>query len=195
LIATETVIASGVFDGTPFNDALVTLSGTIDYGTLAIDSPPDGFAAVSLIGNATVMVGGAVDTLTGRSVNPANGSMFNGTFALNSTGLSLTGNTYTGADIGFEAEVLILSTSDTGANYATTLTGPGSYSGRAGIAKGYEFATASGGYLQINTAASDATFTIAAAPEPGSLLLACLSTVGGALVVFRKHRRRSSAAY
>ncbi len=193
LIATETVIASGVFDGAPFTDALVTLTGTLEPGTLDVDNPLDGFAAVSIAGNATVTVGGASDTLTGRSSNPANGSQFNGTFALNSTSLSETSTSFSGADVAFDAEVLILSMSDTGANYATTLVGPGSYSGTAGIAKGYEFVTASGGFLQLNSTSSSATFTISAAPEPGSLALSCVGAFGTALFAYRIRRQRESA--
>ena len=188
LIATETVIASGVFDGQPFSDALVTLTGTIDPSTLEVDNPPDGFAAISLKRDATVTVEGVSDLLTGRSANPANGSMFNGPFALNSTALSETGTTFSGADIGFEAEILILSTSDTGANYATALQGPGSFSGRAGISVGYEFATGSGDFLQLNSTGSDATLTIAAVPEPGGLILFCLGTVGLVMVAHCKRR-------
>jgi hypothetical protein len=193
LIATETVIGSGVLDGTPFNDALVTLTGTIDSSTLEVDNPPDGFAAVSLTGNATVAVGGVSDTLTGHSLNPSNGSQFNGPFALNSTSLSTTGTTFSGADIGFEAEILILSTSDNTADYATALQGPGTFSGHAGTSVGYQFTTASGGFLQLNSTASDATLTIAAVPEPGSLVLSCFGTVAVALVACRKRHHLKAA--
>jgi hypothetical protein len=193
LVATETVIGSGVFDGQSFNDALVTLTGTIDSSTLDVDNPPDGFAAISLTGNATVAVGGVSDTLTGRSVNPANGSLFNGPFALNSTALSETSTTFMGADVGLEAEVVILSASDSSANYATALVGTGSVSGHAGISVGYEFATSSGGFLQLNSTASNATVTISAAPEPGSLILCCLGAVGMALVTYRKGRHLTRA--
>jgi hypothetical protein len=196
LTVTETVIGSGVFDGTSFTDALVTLTGTLNSGTFEVDNPPDGFASVKLTGNATVSIGGVSDTLTGRSVDPVNGSLFNGSFELDSTVLSESGTMFIGADIGLSAEVLILSTSDMSANYATTLAGPGTYSGPAGSSVGFDgktpvgfqFATASGGFYQLNTKSSSSTLTIAAVPEPGSLVLSCLSTIGMALVACRKLR-------
>ncbi len=196
LAVTETVTGSGVFDGTPFTDGLVTVTGILNFGTFEVDNPADGFASVKLTGNATVSVGGVSDTLTGRSVDPVNGSSFNGGFELDSTALSTNGITYTGADIGLSAEVLILSTSDMSANYASALAGPGSFSGHAGSSVGFEgktsvgfqFATASGGFFQLNSTSSNATLTIAAVPEPGSLLLSCLGTVGMVLACSKSRR-------
>ncbi|HEY1598611.1 MAG TPA: PEP-CTERM sorting domain-containing protein [Pirellulales bacterium] len=191
LTVTETATGSGIFNGTPFTNALVTLTGTLNSGTFEVDNPPDGFASVKLTGNATISVLGVSDTLTGHSVNPNNGSQFNGPFELDSTSLSTNGTTFTGADIGLSAEILILSTSDMAANYATTLAGPGTYSGQAGNSVGYEFATASGGFFQLTSPPTGGTVTIAAVPEPGSLVLSCLGTVGVALLAFRKRRRVS----
>jgi hypothetical protein len=180
-------VASGFFDGASFTNALVILTDTVDSSTLQVDNPPDGFASIGLQGNATVTVGGVSDTLTGRSTNPKNGSVFNGPFALNSTALSETGNTFSGADIGFEAEILILSTNTT-ADYATALQGTlGPLSGRAGISAGYQFATASGGYLELDSTSSSSTIAISAAPEPGSLLLSCLG-LGLASIAYRRRR-------
>jgi hypothetical protein len=189
LTATETVVGSGIFNGTPFTDALVTLRGTLDSSTFELDTN-NGLASVSLQENATVTVGGVSDTLTGRSSNPTNGLQFNGGFELDSSALSVTGTTFSGADVGFENVILILSTSDMNANYATALKEPGSLSGRAGVDPGYQFMTTSGGFFELNTASSNATFTIAAAPEPGSLVLSCLGAVGAALVARRKSSRR-----
>ncbi|HEY4312809.1 MAG TPA: hypothetical protein VGN12_25390 [Pirellulales bacterium] len=191
LTVTETATGSGVLDGTPFTDALVTLTGTLNSSTFEVDNPPDGFASVKLVGNATISVGGVSDTLTGHSFNPSNGSQFNGPFELDSTALSVTNGTFTGADIGLSAVILILSTSDMSANYATTLAGPGTYSGQAGASVGYEFTTASGGFFQLTSRPSGGTVTIANVPEPCSLALSCVGTVGVVLVAYRKRRHIS----
>jgi hypothetical protein len=191
LTVTETVTGSGVLDGTPFTDALVTLTGTLNSSTFEVDNPPDGFASVKLTGNANVSVGGVSDTLTGQSLNPSNGSQFNGPFELDSTVLTVSGPNFFGADIGLSAVVLIASTSDMSANYATALAGPGTFSGQAGASVGYEFTTASGGFFQLSSKPSGGTVTIAAVPEPGSLVLSCLGAAGLALVAYRKRRHIS----
>jgi hypothetical protein len=191
LTVTETISGSGVLDGTSFTDALVTLTGTLNSSTFEVDTPPDGFASVKLAGNATVSVGGVSDTLTGHSLNPNNGSQFNGPFELDSTVLTVSGPNFIGADIGLSAVILIASTSDMTANYATALSGPGTFSGQAGVSVGYEFTTASGGFFQLSARPSGGTVTIAAVPEPGNLVLSCLGTVGVALVAYRKRRHIS----
>ncbi len=191
LTATETVTASGILDGSPFTNALVTLTGTLNSSTFQVDTN-HGFASVLLTGSPTVTVGGDSDTFTGRSLNPANGSQFNGGFELDSTGLTVTGSTYTGADVGFENVILMLSASDPAANYATALAGPGTVSGHAGISRGYQFFTTSGGFLELDSTSTNATFTIVATPEPGSQALFFLGAGGVARAARRKGRRANA---
>ena len=195
LNATETVTGSGVLDGTPFTNALVALTGTFNTNTFVIDTN-NGFAQVSLTADPTVTVGGVSDTLTGRSLDTNNGSVFDGPFDLDSTALSERGTVFSGADVGFEGVVLILSTSNATANYATVLQGPGATTGTAGIDPGIQFATSSGQYFELDSKSSDATFTISGAaspvPEPGSLTIAVIGAVSVALGAWRKRCRQEA---
>jgi hypothetical protein len=193
---TETVTGSGVFDGTAFANALVTLTGTYDSSTVVVDSSI-GLASVFLKTDATVTVGGVLDTLTGHSIDPHNGSQFNGPFEVDSSALSIVDGVFVGADVGLSAEVLILSTSSTSANYASALQA-GSLTGHAGTSVGFQFATTSGAFFELDSTTSSGTVTIsggaASVPEPGSLVLACLGTVGVALLgASRKGRDRKAA--
>jgi hypothetical protein len=192
LIFTETVTGSGVLDGTAFSNALVTLAGTIDSSTYAVDNSI-GLASVFLTPDATVTVGGVTDTLTGHSLDPSNGSQFNGPFEVDATSLTEVHGVYLGADVEFSTVVLILSTSSMSANYASALE-VGAISGQAGADVAFQFATASGAFFQLDSTSGSSTVTIAggaaSVPEPGSLVLACLGTVGVGLGASRKRRDR-----
>ena len=213
LTATETVTGSGVLDGTTFTNAQVTITGTFNTSTFFLENPSTGsFASVTLTSAPTVSVGGVSDTLTGLSKDP-NGSVFNagGHYEIDSTALSEGGLpvVFNGADIGFEAVVLILSTSDSSANYATALQGAGSFSGTAGIPLGtdpnsgarlgFQFSTVGGPFFELDSTSAAATFTISggttssSVPEPGSLALAGFGAVGLVLGAWRKRRDQKAA--
>jgi hypothetical protein len=176
IVATETVTGSGVLDGTPFTNALVTLSGTFDT-TLVVSN--SFFADAHAI--TTVTVGGVSDTLTAP--------FFGATEVFSTPGRAVGFTVAAGGDD-------VLDTTTT-ANAGYFLQGPsGPFSGPAIIQAGKHFATSAGPFFELDSVSTDAamSFTGGAAPtpEPGSLTLACIGAVSVGFGAFRRLRHRKA---
>lgn len=173
VLATETVIGSGILDGNSFTNEQVTLSGTFDTTMVQFNGF---FADARAI--TTVNVGSLSDTLT---------APFFGADEVFSTPGRAVGFTVAAGG----SDVLDIFTT---ANVGYILQGPfGPVTGPTLIRSGFQFSTVNGFFeLDSVAATGTASFTggTASVPEPGSLALACIGALGIAIGVNRKRDHR-----